>query len=259
MEASNNILNQSKKNKEENDYYLNKKMNLSFKDRKDKKRYNFNEVYKEKDKNKYLSYNKESTLSEIITINKFINYQKPYLINYSLILKEYQKITKLKDFFDKFCYDSSSDSYLKLRFRASEFRKLKNKNFEKIYQETLWPSVVMKTSINIYFIQFSDLEKNRYPPNTIIKFYLFDLEDFVLLEDSFDKIIHFNEKKNLIFYNNFSSGEFIHDIKLKNKIIPKGMIFTVEDAEIFALRNKEKQKQKKDFIPIHSHYRRSNF
>ena len=113
----------------------------------------------------------------------------------------------------------------------------------------------MKTSIDIYFIQFSDLEKNRYPPRAFFKFYLFDLEDYILLEDSFSKIIHSKEKENLIFYNNFSSGEFIKDIKLKNKTIPKGMAFIVEDAEIFALRNKAKEKELKNFIPIHSHLR----
>ena len=116
----------------------------------------------------------------------------------------------------------------------------------------------MKTSINIYFIQFSDLEKNRYPPRALLKFYLFDFEDYILLEDSFDKIIHSYEKENLIFYNNFSSGEFIKEIKFKNKKIPKGMKFTVEDAEIFALRNKEKEKELKNFIPIHSHLRHLN-
>lgn len=259
MKALKNVLNNSKKdNEDENDYFCNKITHSNFKKRKDKKKYSFDDVYKEKDKNKYLSYNKESTLSEIIAINKFLNSQKPNLINHSVILKEYQKGTKLNNFLDKFFYGSFPDSYLKLRYRASEYRKLKNKDFEKIYKETQWPTVVMKTSINFYFIQFSDLEKNRYPPRALLKFYLFDFEDYILLEDSFDKIIHSYEKENLIFYNNFSSGEFIKEIKFKNKKIPKGMKFTVEDAEIFALRNKEKEKELKNFIPIHSHLRHLN-
>ena len=256
MKALNNVLNKSQKdNEDENDYYFNKYTNSSLKKREDKKRYNLDDIYKEKDKNKYLSYNKESTLSEIIAIDKILNYQKPYLINYSVILKEYQKRAKCNNFLDKFCYNSIQDSYLKLRYRASEYRKLKNKDFEKIYKETQWPTVIMKTSIDIYFIQFSDLEKNRYPPRVFSKFYLFDLEDYILTEDSFSKIIHSKEKENLIFYNNFTSGEFIKDIKLKNKTIPKGMTFIVEDAEIFALRNKAKEEELKNFIPIHSHLR----
>lgn len=76
-----------------------------------------------------------------------------------------------------------------------------------------------------------------------------------LLEDSFGSIAHSKINKNLVFYNNFSSGEFIKDIKLRNKTIPKGMIFIVEDAEISALRNKGKEKERKNFIPIHSHLR----
>ena len=255
MNDSSNIENKTR-NEYDDDYYcFNKNTYRDFTRKKHKNKYNFNEVYREKDKNKYFSYNKESTLKEIITINKFSNYQKPYLINHSFILKEYQKITKIDYFINKFCYHSAPDSYLKLRYRASEYKKLKNKDFEKIYNETKWPSVVIKTSINIYFIEFSDFEKNRYPPRTISKFYLFDLEEYILLEDHSGKINDPKIKKYISFYNNFSSGEFINDIKLKNKIIPKGMSFNVEDIEIFALRNKQKEKEKKNYIPIHSHLR----
>ena len=249
-----------KENYEENNYsYFNKFIHSNFKNKKHKNNYNFCEVYKEKEKNKYLSYNKESTLKEIISINKFLNIQIPNLINHSLILKEYQKITKLKDWIYKFCYNSSQESYLKLRFRASEYRKLKNKDFEKIYNETQWPSVVIKTSIGIYFVEFSDFEKNRYPARIIKKYYLFDIENFILLGESLKQIFDFDFNKYITFYNNFSSGEFIKDIKLKNKIIPKGMTFTIEDIEIFALRNKKKEAEIKNFIPLHSHYRHQFF
>ena len=59
----------------------------------------------------------------MIAINKFLNYQKPNLINHSLILKEHQKNGKINHFFDKFFYGSAQDSYLKLRYRASEYKK----------------------------------------------------------------------------------------------------------------------------------------
>ena len=239
---------------EDDYYYFNKNVFAGFKKKKHKTNNILDEVYKEKDKNKYISYNKESTLEETIIINNLLNYQKPYLINHSLILKEYQKVTKINNFIYKFCYCSDPDSYLKLRYRASEYKKLKNKDFDKIYNETHWPSVIIKTSINIFFIEFSDFEKNRYPPRTISKFYLFDLEDFMLLEEYYGKINDSKINNKISFYNNFSSGEFIDDIKLKNKIIPKGMAFTIDDIEIFSLRNKLKEKEEKNFIPIHSHY-----
>ena len=249
-----NISGNKTQNEDGDDHYcFHKNSYRDFKRKKHKNKYNLDEVYREKDKNKYLSYNKESTLKEIIAINKFLNYQNPYLINYSFILKEYQKITKIDYLINKFCYNSAQESYLKLRYRASEHKKLKNKDFEKIYNETQWPSVVIKTSINIYFIEFSDFEKNRYPPRTISKFYLFDLEEYILLEVYSGKINDPKIKKFISFYNNFSSGEFITDIKLKNKIIPKGMTFTIEDIEIFALRNKQKEEEKKNYIPLHSH------
>ena len=128
---------------------------------------------------------------------------------------------------------------------------MKDKDSEKIYHELLWPSFVMKTSINIYLIEFSDFNKNVYPPRTIQTFYLFDMEDYILLDKYYgwrnnDSYI----KKYLHFYNNFSSGEFINDIKFKNKIIPKGTIFIIGDIEILALRNKEKEEKFKTYAPI---------
>ena len=258
MNASNTIRNKSEKERQDDCYNLNNNFHF-FENKKEKNKkknkLKLNEVFKENDKNKYLSYNKESTLTEKIAINNFLKLQKPYLLNYSLILKEYQKTTKINNFVYKFCYSSASDSHLKLRYRASEYKKLKNKDFEKIYQETKWPSVVMKTSINIYIIEFSDLEKNRYPPRIISKFFLFDDENHILLEESFHKIIVNKVKENLSFYNNFSSGECLKDIKLKNRIIPKGTTFIIEDIEIFALRNKEKEKELKNYRPLHSHLR----
>ena len=162
-------------------------------------------------------------------------------------MKEYLKISQIKDFALKFCYNSDSNSYLELKYRASDHKKLKEKIFEEIYDNIKWPSFVMKTSIGAYFIFFSDFEKNHYPPKLISKFYIFDMEGYSAFNDS----IYEKEYLNIIFfYNNFSSGEFRNDIKLKDKIIPKGKTFIIEDIELFVLRNKQKEIELKNFIPL---------
>ena len=202
-------------------------------------------VYKEKAKNKYEEFKKGSSIAESICINKIMEQKNAYLVDYSLILKEYLKISKKNDFVRKFCYNSDPNSYLELRYRASDHKKLKEKIFEEIYDKIKWPSFVMKTSIDVYIIFFSDFEKNHYPPTCISKFYIFDMEGYILYS------VYKKEFLNFInFCNNFSSGEFRNDVKLKDKIIPKGKTFIIEDIELFALRNKQKEIELKNYIPI---------
>ena len=45
-------------------------------------------------------------------------------------------------------------------------------------------------------------------------------------------------------FNSFNSGKFINDIKFKNKKIEKGSTFSIIDAEIFSLINKNEEKNK---------------
>jgi len=204
-------------------------------------------TYKTKAKNKYVEFKKESTMNEsLYTINKIIEQQRAYLVDYSSILKEYLKISKKNDFVRKFCYNSEPNSYLELRYRASDHKKLKEKIFEEIYDQIKFPSFVVKTSINVYIIFFSDFEKNHYPPTVISsKFYIFDMEGYTLYS------VFKKEFLNIInFCNNFSSGELKCDIKLKDKIIPKGKTFIIEDIELFALRNTNIENILRTYIPI---------
>jgi len=202
-------------------------------------------AYKEKAKNKYVEFKKGSIMTESIYLNKIIEQQRAYLVDYSSILKEYLKISKKNDFARKFCYNSEPNSYLELKYRASDHKKLKEKIFEEIYDIIKFPSFVMKTSIDVYIIFFSDFEKNHYPPTIISKLYIFDMEGYTLYS------VYKKEFLNIInFCNNFSSGEFKYDIKLKDKIIPKGKTFIIEDIELFALRNKNVEIELKNYIPI---------
>ena len=79
------------------------------------------------------------------------HFKKSSLIEHSAILKEYQKITKIKNFLNKFYLDYGDT--IKLVYRASEDKEFLFENFIKAYLNSKNRIIIMKTSINMYFIK----------------------------------------------------------------------------------------------------------
>ena len=77
--------------------------------------------------------------------------KKSSLIEHSLILKDYQKNTKINNFLNKFYLDDGDK--IKLVYRASEDKEFLFENFINAYFNSKNRIIIMKTSIDMYFIK----------------------------------------------------------------------------------------------------------
>ena len=192
-------------------------------------------------------YFRESSEEEKKFINKFneIHYKNIYLIDYSLILKEYQKNTKIKNLLNQFYYDYNY--IIKFKFRASEDKDLNFKNFLNAYTNSSNQILVIKLSLDIYFVQLYKYSNYNFD---YIYYYIFDYEDYIKYESFLNNKLNIklNEKPHIEFtnyftiLNSYNSGKFINDIILKDKKIEKGTNFSILDLEIFTLNKKNKNK-----------------
>ena len=163
-------------------------------------------------------------------------FKKSSLIEHSIILSNYQKITKIKNFLNRFYLDY--DDAIKLVYRASKDKEFLFENFIKAYMNSNNRIIIMKTSINMYFIKTFNFPEWKWG-NMIEDFYLFYIDKFMKLKDT--NLIIKKDNKNgkpqfelsnyFSIFNSYNSGKLLKSEK-NNK-------FSIVDAEIFSLSNKK--------------------
>ena len=180
----------------------------------------------------------EENPSESNFRKKFIDkhFKKSSLIEHSLILQDYQKITTIKNFLKKFYLDCGDT--IKLEYRASEDKEFLFENFIKAYLNSKNRIIIMKTSINMYFIKTFNFPEYKWS-NNIEDFYIFYTDKFMKLDDT--NLIIKKDNKNgkpqfelsnyFSIFNSYNSGKL-----LKSK---KNNQFSIVEAEIFSLYNKK--------------------
>ena len=164
------------------------------------------------------------------------HFKKSSLIEHSIILKDYQKTTKIKNFLNRFYLDSGDT--IKLVYRASKDKEFLFENFINFYMNSNNRIIIMKTSLNMYFIKtFNFPEYNWNSP--LEDFYMFYDDKFMKLKDT-NLIIRENNKNGnpqfevlnyITIFNSYNSGKLLKSEK-NNK-------FSVVEAEIFSLSNKK--------------------
>ena len=164
------------------------------------------------------------------------HFKKQSLTEHSKILKEYQKTTKIKNFLNKFYLDSGDT--IKLIYRASEDKEFLFENFINAYLSTKNIILIMKTSLDMYFIKTFNYHENTWM-NPIEYYYIFYIDKFKKLEDTY-LIVNKNNKNGkpqfeltnyITIFNSYNSGKLLTSEK-NNK-------FSVVDLEILSLRNKK--------------------
>ena len=175
---------------------------------------------------------------EINFRKKFVDehFQKSSLIEHSVILKDYQKITKIKNFLKKFFLGYGDK--IKLVYRASEDKEFLFDNFIKAYLNSKNRIIIMKTSINMYFIKTFNFPEYTWN-NKLEDFYIFYIDKFMKLDDT--NLIIKKDNKNgtpqfeltnyISIFNSYNSGRFFGS-KRNEK-------FSILEAEIFSLSNKK--------------------
>ena len=183
-------------------------------------------------------YIEEENPSELNFIKKFQDkhFAKSSLIEHSSILKDYQKNTKINNFLNKFYLDR--DDKIKLIYRASEDKEFLFENFINAYFNSKNRIIIMKTSINMYFIKTFNFPEWKWG-KMIEDFYIFYVDKFMKLKDT--NLIVKKDNKNgkpqfelsnyFSIFNSYNSGKLLKSEK-NNK-------FSIVDAEIFSLSNKK--------------------
>ena len=163
---------------------------------------------------KYWCYNEEENPSELNFIKKFQekHFEKSSLIEYSSILKDYQKNTKINNFLNKFYLDSGDK--IKLIYRASEDKEFLFENFINAYFNSKNRIIIMKTSIDMYFIKTFNFPEWKWG-NMIEDFYIFNDDKFIKLKDT--NLIIKKDNKNgkpqfelsnfFSIFNSYNSGK----------------------------------------------------
>ena len=168
------------------------------------------------------------------------HFQKSSLIEHSQILKEYKKITKINKFLDKLYLDSGDK--IKLIYRASEDKEFLFENFIKAYLKSKNRILIMKTSINMYFIKTFNFPEYTWD-NFLEDFYIFYDDKFKKLNDTNLNIKDDNKNGTPQFelvnyfsiFNSYNSGKLL-DSEKNHK-------FSVVDVEIFSVNNKKFDKK----------------
>ena len=165
-------------------------------------------------------------------------FKKSSLIEHSIILSNYQKITKIKNFLNRFYLDYGDA--IKLVYRASKDKEFLFENFIKAYLNSNNRIIIMKTSINMYFIKTFNFPEYKWA-SPLEDFYIFYDDKFMKLNDT-NLVIRENNKNGnpqfellnyITIFNSYNSGKLLKSEK-NNK-------FSVIDAEIFSLSNKKFQ------------------
>ena len=186
----------------------------------------------------YWCKNDEEDPSELNFLKKFKDkhYKKSSLIAHSVILKDYQKITKVNNFLNKFYLDC--DDKIKLIYRASEDKEFLFENFINAYLNSKNRIIIMKTSIDMYFIKTFNFPENKWS-SMLENFYIFYIDKFMKLNDT--NLIIKKDNKNgkpqfelsnyFSIFNSYNSGKLLNS-KKNNQ-------FSIVEAEIFSLTNKK--------------------
>ena len=164
------------------------------------------------------------------------HFKRSSLIEHSIILKDYQKITKINNFLKKFYLDYGDS--IKLVYRASEDKEFLFENFIKAYLNSNNRIIIMKTSINMYFIKTFNFPEYKWN-NNLEEFYIFYDDKFMKLDDT--KLVIKKDNKNgtpqfelsnyFSIFNSYNSGKLLKSEK-NNK-------FSIVEAEIFSINNKK--------------------
>ena len=211
--------------------------------------YPFITFHKIKYDSKYWLKNEEENPSEINFIKNFNekHFKKTSLTQYSSILKDLQKNNKINNLKNIFYIDYGDN--IKLIYKASEDKEFLFENFIKAYLSIKNTILIMKTSINFYFIKtFNFSEDNWYGKS----------ENYYIYYENENKLEKLN-KTNLIIrkdnrfgnpqfeltnyftiFNSYNSGNI-----LKSK---KNDKFSIIDIELFSLDNPKFNTNK--YIPI---------
>ena len=165
-------------------------------------------------------------------------FKKSSLIEHSIILSNYQKNTKIKNFLNRFYLDYGDA--IKLVYRASRDKEFLFENFINAYLNSKNRIIVMKTSINMYFIKTFNFPEYKWD-SPLEDYYIFYDEKFMKLNDT-NLIIRENNKNGnpqfellnyITIFNSYNSGKLLKSEK-NNK-------FSVIEAEIFSLSIKKFQ------------------
>ena len=109
-------------------------------------------------------------------------FKKSSLIKYSIILSNYQKTTKIKNFLNRFYLDYGDA--IKLIYRASKDKEFLFENFINAYLNSKNRIIIMKTSINMYFIKTFNFPQYKWD-SPLEDYYIFYDEEFKKLNDTY--------------------------------------------------------------------------
>ena len=162
------------------------------------------------------------------------HFKKSSLIKYSKILTDYQKITKINSFLKRFYLDC--EDKIKLIYRASDDKEFLFENFIKSYLNSKNKIIIMRTSIDLYFIKTFNFPEYKWD-NAKEEYYIFYIDKFIKLENT-NLTISDNNKNGhpqfeltnfLYIFNSYNSGKILNS--------EKNTKFSVIDIEILSIIN----------------------